>query len=112
MKDFDTVIEAVKFAEEHHIVEIEIRPNGNGKFNIVSGRQLVSSDDASNRIYNLTLYLRWFEKVYPNAFKMLENEFSGMPGYNPAILTKDFTEDEGLEMLFGKSDFREDDKHE
>lgn len=112
MKDFDTVNEAVKFAEEHHIVEIEIRPNGNGKFNIVSGRQLVSSDDARNRIYNLTLYLRWFEKAFPVTFKKIKDTFSGFPGYNPTILAKDFTVAEILEMLFGKSDFREDDKRE
>lgn len=39
-----------------------------------------------DQAYNLTLYLNFLIEGAPNVIEKLENDFSGMPGYNPAIL--------------------------
>ena len=38
-------------------------------------------EEARERIYNLSLYLKDIEDNHPIIFKKLEKKFSGLPGY-------------------------------
>ena len=45
--------------------------------------------ESENRIHNLTLYLYWLEKNFPDIFEDMMTYFDGMAGYTGDKLIKD-----------------------
>lgn len=44
-------------------------------------RLVHENEELKNRVYNLNLYLSYVEQVDKTLFNVLEDEFSGLPGY-------------------------------
>lgn len=60
-----------------------------GKYRKLYKEMVAKQCDSENQIHNLTLYLYWLEKNYPNVYSKMNTYFEGMAGYIGDKLIKD-----------------------